>query len=79
MMAVIRVYDAAGNVIETHERAGEFKERLAWRYIHVRVVWEKNRKVFRRMVVKESDVFTGQQGICLSKSEGKHGVPGSGF
>jgi hypothetical protein len=25
--AVIRVYDAAGNVIETNERAGEFKER----------------------------------------------------
>jgi hypothetical protein len=25
--AVIRVYDAAGNVIETHEHAGEFKER----------------------------------------------------
>jgi hypothetical protein len=24
--AVIRVYDATGNVIETHERAGEFKE-----------------------------------------------------
>jgi len=24
--AVIRVYDDAGNVIETHERAGEFKE-----------------------------------------------------
>ena len=24
--AVIRVYDAAGNVIETHERAGECKE-----------------------------------------------------
>jgi hypothetical protein len=24
--AVIRVYDAAGNVIETHEYAGEFKE-----------------------------------------------------
>jgi hypothetical protein len=24
--AVIRVYDAAGNVIETHEHAGEFKE-----------------------------------------------------
>jgi hypothetical protein len=24
--AVIRVYDAAGNVIETHEQAGEFKE-----------------------------------------------------
>jgi hypothetical protein len=24
--AVIRVYDEAGNVIETHERAGEFKE-----------------------------------------------------
>jgi len=23
--AVIRVYDAAGNVIETHEQAGEFK------------------------------------------------------
>jgi hypothetical protein len=24
--AVIRVYDAAGNVIETHERKGDFKE-----------------------------------------------------
>jgi hypothetical protein len=24
--AVIRVYDAAGNVIQTHEHAGEFKE-----------------------------------------------------
>jgi hypothetical protein len=24
--AVIRVYDAGGNVIETHEQAGEFKE-----------------------------------------------------
>ena len=24
--AVIRVYDAAGNVIETHEQRGEFKE-----------------------------------------------------
>ena len=26
--AVIRVYDAAGNVTETHEHAGEFKECL---------------------------------------------------
>jgi len=24
--AVIRVYDIAGNVIETHEHAGDFKE-----------------------------------------------------
>ena len=24
--AVIRVYDEAGNVVETHEHAGEFKE-----------------------------------------------------
>jgi len=24
--AVIRVYDGAGNVIETHEHAGDFKE-----------------------------------------------------
>jgi hypothetical protein len=24
--AVIRVYDGAGNVIETHEQAGEFRE-----------------------------------------------------
>ena len=24
--AVIRVYDGAGNVVETHEHAGEFKE-----------------------------------------------------
>jgi hypothetical protein len=27
--AVIRVFDAGGNVIETHEYAGEFKEPLA--------------------------------------------------
>jgi hypothetical protein len=26
--AVIRVYDEAGNVIETHEHAGEFREFL---------------------------------------------------
>jgi hypothetical protein len=26
LRAVIRVYDAAGNVIETHEHAGDFKE-----------------------------------------------------
>jgi hypothetical protein len=25
-VAVIRVYDGAGNVIETHEHAGEFRE-----------------------------------------------------
>jgi hypothetical protein len=25
--AVIRVYDAAGNLIETHEHTGDFKER----------------------------------------------------
>jgi len=24
--AVIRVYDEAGNVVETHEQAGDFKE-----------------------------------------------------
>jgi hypothetical protein len=24
--AVIRIYDAAGNLIETHEHAGDFKE-----------------------------------------------------
>jgi hypothetical protein len=30
-LAVIRVYDAAGNVIETHEYAAEFKEPSASR------------------------------------------------
>jgi len=25
--ALVRVYDAAGNVIKTHEQAGQFKER----------------------------------------------------
>jgi hypothetical protein len=25
-IAVVRVYDEAGNVIETHDQAGEFKE-----------------------------------------------------
>jgi len=28
--AVIRVYDEAGNVIETHEHKGEFKEPSTW-------------------------------------------------
>jgi len=27
LFSVIRVYDEAGNVIETHEHTGEFKER----------------------------------------------------
>jgi len=27
---LIRVYNTAGNVIETHEHAGDFKERLAY-------------------------------------------------
>jgi hypothetical protein len=31
--AVIRVYDEAGNVIETHERKGEFKEWQAVRHV----------------------------------------------
>jgi len=26
MVAVIRIFDGAGNVIETHEHKGEFKE-----------------------------------------------------
>jgi len=26
MIAVIRVYDESGNVIETHEQAGDFRE-----------------------------------------------------
>jgi hypothetical protein len=38
----LRVYDEEGKRIETHKRAGEFKERLAWRYIHVRVVRGKS-------------------------------------
>jgi hypothetical protein len=28
--AVIRVYDNAGNVIQTHEHKGDFKEAWAW-------------------------------------------------
>ena len=28
--AVIRVYDEAGNVIETHEHSGDFNEWCAW-------------------------------------------------
>ena len=35
--AVIRVYDAAGNVIETHEHAGDFKEASSKR--HRKQVW----------------------------------------
>jgi hypothetical protein len=46
--ALIRVYDAAGNVIETHEHTGDFKERAiaqldareAWSYPHERRLYE---------------------------------------
>jgi hypothetical protein len=33
--AVIRVYDAAGNVIETHEHAGEFKRVVKFYFLIV--------------------------------------------
>src|SRR6266404_502214 len=36
--AVIRVYDAAGNVIETHEHNGDFKE------------WQRDKKCLRLFV-----------------------------
>jgi hypothetical protein len=39
--AVIRVYDAAGNVIDTHEHKGDFKE---WRALFVK---QKAAEVFR--------------------------------
>jgi hypothetical protein len=39
--AVICVYYEAGNVIETHARAGGVQRAVAWRYIDVRVVWGK--------------------------------------
>jgi hypothetical protein len=35
--AVIRVYDEAGNVIETHEHAGDFKETLDYPFTSIRV------------------------------------------
>jgi hypothetical protein len=38
--AVIRVYDAAGNVIETHEHKGDFKE---WCLCSTRRKFFKNR------------------------------------
>jgi hypothetical protein len=38
--AVIRVYDDAGNVIETHEHTGDFKEPWANRVWH----FEQNKK-----------------------------------
>jgi hypothetical protein len=31
--AMIRVYDVAGNVVETHEQAGDFKEWLNFFFI----------------------------------------------
>jgi len=34
---VIRVYDAAGNVIETHDHAGDFKEVMTFHSYHVGV------------------------------------------
>ena len=35
--AVIGVYNAAGNVIETHEHAGDFKETLDYPFTSIRV------------------------------------------
>jgi hypothetical protein len=43
---VIRVYDAAGNVIETHEHAGEFKE--PWRSRFVDFEQNKSRHAVKR-------------------------------
>ena len=33
--AVIRVYDEAGNVIETHEHTGDFKEPIALTFLSI--------------------------------------------
>jgi hypothetical protein len=35
--AIIRVYDATGNVIETHERKGEFSHTSGWVAKHAKV------------------------------------------
>src|SRR5690348_10902643 len=40
--AVIRVCDEAGNVIETHEHAGEFKERAV---VFTSLLWNKAERV----------------------------------
>jgi hypothetical protein len=40
--AVIRVYDESGNVIETHEHAGEFKERGVFYSCHVALAAKTN-------------------------------------
>jgi len=34
---VVRLYDDAGNVIETHEHVGEFKELVAFHSYHIGV------------------------------------------
>jgi hypothetical protein len=52
--AVIRVYDSAGNVIETYEHAGEFKE-----------PWMKPRKWVLTSKVHGDDVFGRQRRTTL--------------
>jgi hypothetical protein len=47
--AVIRVYDAAGNVIETHEHAGDFK-RVVSIYFAVSDNSRLNRQVLRATI-----------------------------
>ena len=37
--AVIRVYDEAGNVIETHEHKGDFKEPMKWGYASLQICY----------------------------------------
>jgi hypothetical protein len=61
--AVIRVYDSAGNVIETHKHAGEFKEWRAFPRITSRVPLKRS-----SMVSLSSDDCVGRERIRRNNS-----------
>jgi hypothetical protein len=59
--AVIRVYDEAGNVIETHEHNGDFKEWWSlWDQIHRELVYRA------LQFLKRSQLFIGANDETLS-------------
>ena len=57
--AVIRVYDAAGNVIETHEHKGDFKE------------WSAQSEAISRRAVKRDDSLLQVKAVSGSTAPGR--------
>ena len=77
--AVIRVYDHAGNVIETHEHAGDFKELVSEASMnfdvapHARDLWQSLRLAINK-IIHDDDIPVGcfQDAIARRNSDEKN-------